>query len=234
MVRVDDRDPGAYPPVGDPIHLSTKANSADTESAIVALRDSAISSLRTGTAGVDDVLDSYARCLEIFASEWQRFAGRMLEAQLTEPLTLDRTPLGLIVEAVASLMDEAVRYESSDAVTSIGYFPTRIAALGLRYSGSAYLSALNLVIRFYYIALRRSDSAEAASAKGSWIYVRDFIRFRVRAYREGHEQGDEAVVIDASNMARRVLVDSYRAMFRTGDLDGFRDVLSALDEIRDE
>jgi hypothetical protein len=214
--------------------IKSESSSEILDEIIDGLRDSAFQDLGTRPNAVKEVLDAYANCLEIFAAKWQLHAGRMELEQLREGLSSDRTPLGRIVEAVDTLMEKAIAIDAADSIGDLGFFPARIARIGVQNSSTAYLSAFDLNLRWYWLGSRRSGG-ESERVKGSWTYVTDFIQWMLPIMGRGYGRDvDRDLVRVAERAARSTLVGVARAMFVSGDLTQFDALAGRLAAIRDD
>ena len=133
------------------IEEATGAPSIDR--VVESLRDDAIRGLASEPGITKRVLDGYADALERYARTWSDYLGAMGADALSEPLAIDRTPLGLIETAVRELMEAAVRQEASLAIGDLAYFPVRAARLGLENRSIAFLRLLNLSVVFSLLGL---------------------------------------------------------------------------------
>lgn len=202
---------------------------------IGSLRDSAKDDLASRPQRLSDVLDAYSTCLEVFATEWERHVGRMETNQLREPLMPDRTPLGLVLDSVTELMTDAIRRESREAVSALGYFPSRIARIGLEHSSTAYLTSLELSTRFYALGVSMSQSSQAENAKRSWTFVAELIQWILPSARRGYTgPANPELVREAEIAARRTLIATGREMLRARDLAQFKALGERLAMIRDD
>jgi hypothetical protein len=199
------------------------------------LHDSCIGAIASKPSVVGDVLDAYARCLEVFAETWNVRAGEMALEQLREPLAPDTTPLGRIVDSVAALMETAVRAESREAIIELGRFPSRVARIGLENNSSAYLSALELSLRFYSIGTRDPQSRESGLARARWEGVVSFLQWTIPiAARRFDRAPSMDLLRQADNAARRTVVGLARAMFVNRDLEQYTALLGRVAELRDD
>lgn len=155
--------------------------------------------------------------------------------QLHEPLTPDRTPLGLVTGAVQDLMERAIRLEARNAINELGFFPARVARIGVANNSLAYLSILDLNVRFYWLAARDPNSRESELAKSQWTNVADLVQWQLSGLSTGHSQDPRPeLLVGADRQARRVMVSIGRAMFVRRDLTQFKALMERLAAIRDD
>jgi hypothetical protein len=220
--------------LGHMLALQPKASGSRLEQIIASLRDSSLMSIGSRPDAVNDVLDAFAACLDVFADSWNLIAGRMDVEQLREPFRPDTTPLGLITSAVDSLMERAIRMEARDAIAQLGNFPTRVARIGIRHGSIAYVSILDLNLRFYWLAVRDPSSRESAFARTQWTYLIDLIRFPTLGTGAADPTLLTEVSTQAQDQARRVLVSIGRVMFQQRDLAQLDALMAQLASLRDD
>lgn len=211
------------------VYVRQQLPAAELERVIEDLRDDAARAVGVRAAAVTDVLNAFEAALQVFAEKWERHLGPMAAEDLQEPLRPDQTPLGLVIRATSQLMVAALRAESREAVRELGFFPTRLARIGLERRSTAYLSALALCRTFYAHAVANADSREVTAAKGTWLFVAEFRDIVLPALASDQTIGvADAMLREADVTARRSLVGVARQMITAGDLDEYRKLLQRL------
>jgi hypothetical protein len=232
---VEGETPGLAEQLDRSLYTVKTLPADDLEKVIEGLRDEARRAMSARPNAVTEVLESYEAALTVFAEKWARHLGPMAADDLREPLRPDTTPLGLVRLAVIELMRTAIQTETRQAIDELGFFPVRLARLGLQHRSSAYVSALSLCTSYLFLARQLSDSSESRRAARAWTYVAEFRELLLPAIAR-----DEVLAVDredireADRVARLALVSVGSQLIIEGDREQFAELAARLAEPFDE
>ena len=182
-----------------------KANPAtELDQVIAALRHTAASSIGGSASLLGSVLDAYALCLETYAARWRRYVGNMDPAHMEEPLRIPKTPISLITDAVASMMETALKDESGATNFRPGVLSrSHRAAWGARVRTSVQRYARSECSLLLLGKPQHQDRRRPAQVRSTWIHVAEHLQWTLPGFRAGYAPSvDPASVTAADDSAR--------------------------------
>jgi hypothetical protein len=134
----------------------------------------ALTAIRSGAEGTDNVLGFYETALQRYAAVWIGVVGSFSKEYSDPGLTWSRSPLGTVRLSVGRLIQASPVAPSVDDVYSIAYFPMRMAQRAIEWNAPAYLQLLDLYPLMYRVGRDSpgpSDATRVALTDRSWRHL---------------------------------------------------------------